>query len=236
MPTPSTSASPGDSESRWLFRLGGIAALVLFAGYLATFPVYAWVGDAPPSGVEARLAYFSRHAPGWWIILGLMVATDLLYIPVFFSLYHALKAISRSGMQLASAAMGLFVALDLALTWNSYATLIASGVKYGAATEAQRAALVAAAGSASAVLDSPLLGVYAILVPSIGYFVTGLVMRRGGFGKAAAWLALGTGATGILFMGSYAVASLGVLRIVSALLATVWYAFVGVGLLRLGRR
>ncbi len=228
--------APADSEGRPTFRLGGIAALVLFAGYLATFPVYAAVGDAPPSGVEARLAYFARHAPGWWTILGLMVATDLLYVPVFLSLYHALKGISRAGMQLAAAAMGLFVALDLALTWTSYGRLIASGVKYGAATEAQRGVLVAAAGSASAVLDSPLLGVFAILVPSIGYFITGLVMRRGVFGRTTAWLALGTGATGILFMGSYVVGSLGVLRIVSALLATVWYAFVGVGLLRLGRR
>lgn len=71
----------------------------------------------------------------------------------------------------------LFVILDLAVTWTAYSTMIISGVRYGAATsEAQRAALAAAAAYPSAILDSPLLGTYAILIPSLGILFAGLVI------------------------------------------------------------
>jgi hypothetical protein len=72
-----------NSEGKWLLRVGGISAFVLVIGYLLTFPIYAWVGDAPPNAVEAQLNYFAEHATGWWAILGLMVFTDLLLVPVF---------------------------------------------------------------------------------------------------------------------------------------------------------
>jgi hypothetical protein len=52
-------------NSLWLYRVGGISSFVLVAGYLLTFPVYAWVGDPPPSGIEARLTYFAEYATGW---------------------------------------------------------------------------------------------------------------------------------------------------------------------------
>jgi len=226
-----------DPEETWLYRMGSISAFVLVTGYLLTFPVYAWVGDAPPSGVEARLSYFAKHATGWWAILGLMVFTDLLYIPIFLSLYQALKGINRNGMLLAAACMGLFVALDLALTWTAYSTLIVCGSRYAAAmSDAQRAVFVAAAGYPSAMLDSPLLGVYAILVPSLGLLLTGLVMLRGVFNKATAYLALAVGITGIVFMGSYFAGALGIFRIINALLATVWYLCIGFRFYKLGRR
>ncbi|HTY87544.1 MAG TPA: hypothetical protein VMB80_08775 [Candidatus Acidoferrum sp.] len=223
-------------DGKWLYRAGGIAAFVLVVGYLLTFPVYAWVGDAPPNGVEARLAYFAKHATGWWMILGLMVFTDLLYVPIFLSLYRALKAVSRNGMLLAVACQGLFVVLDLALTWTAYSTLLTLGRHYAAATtDVQRAALVAAAGYPCAMLDSPLLGVCVIVIPSLGFLITGLVMLRGVFNKTTACLALTAGITGIAFMGSYIVGALAMLRIVNALLVTVWYGFVGWKLCRLGK-
>ena len=225
-----------DPDGKWLYRLGGISAFVLVVGYLLTFPVYAWVGDAPPSGVEAQLVYFAEHATGWWVILGLMVFTDLLWVPVFLSLYQALKGVNRNVMLLAIACAGLFVALDLAVTWIAYSALITSGANYAAATtDAHRAVFVAAASYPSAILDSPLSGVYAILIPSLGTLLTGLVMLRGIFNKTTAYLALAAGITGILFMGSYVVGALDVFRIINALLATVWYGFVGYRLYRLGR-
>jgi hypothetical protein len=216
--------------------MGGISALALAIGYLLTFPVYAWVGDAPPSGVEAQLAYFAEHATGWWIILGLMVCTDLLYLPVFLSLYQVLKGVNKNVMLLAIACIGLFVALDLAVTWTAYSALITSGVNYGAAaTEAQRAVFIAGAGYPSAMLESPLSGTYAILIPSLGVLLTGLVMLRGIFNRTTAYLALAVGITGIVFMGSYVTDALYVVRIVNALLATVWYLLAGIRLYRLGQ-
>jgi hypothetical protein len=226
-----------DPDGKWSYRVGGIAAFVLVLGYLLTFPVYAWVGDAPPSGVEAQLVYFAEHAPGWWTILGLMVFTDLLYVPVFLALYQALKGVNRNVMLLAIAGAGLFVVLDLAVTWTAYSALITSGGNYAAATsDAQRAVFVAAAGYPSAILDSPLSGTYAILIPSLAVLLTGIVMLRGIFSKTTAYLAIITGITGIIFMGSYVVDALYFVRIINALLATVWYLLIGLKLYRLGQK
>lgn len=224
-----------DASDKWLYRVGGVSAFILVVGYLLTFPIYAWVGDAPSSNVEAQLAYFAEHSAGWWAILGLMVVTDLLYIPIFLTLYQALKEVNQGAMIMAGAMMGLFVTLDLSLTWTSYSSLIISGGLYASAvTEAQKAALVASAGHPSTMLDSPILGTYAILIPSLGFLIFGLVMRKGNLGKTATYLALIVGITGIIFMGSYFVEALAVFRIVNALLATAWFIVTGWKFYRLG--
>ena len=61
----------------------------------------------------------------WWAILGLSVLTDLLLVPVALALYLALKGVDRDAMLVATAFIGLFVVLDLAVTWPNYASLIA---------------------------------------------------------------------------------------------------------------
>jgi hypothetical protein len=217
--------------------LGSISAFVLVIGYLLTFPLYAWVGNAPSSGIETKLIYFAEHAAGWWAILGLMVFTDLLLIPIFLSLYQALKKISINGMLLAAACEGLFVILDLAITWMAYSALITSGGNYAAATtNAQRELFIADAGYPSAMLASPLLRIYAIVLPSLGTLFTGLVMIRSIFNKPTAYLALAVGVSGIIYLGSYVISGLDIVRIINALLVTVWYAFVGYNLFRLGQR
>lgn len=230
-------ANSVDPEGKWLYRVGGIAAIVLVVGYFLTFPIYFWVGDQPTSGVEAQLAYFAEHAGGWWAIVFLMVFTDLLIVPIFFGLYMALKHVNKGLMLVALTFKAfLFVILDLAVTWTAYSTMIIAGVQYGAAvTQAQRAALAAGTAYASAMLDSPILGTYAILIPSLGVLFAGLVMLRGVFNKTTAYVALATSITGILFMASYFIDALSALRYINALLAMVFYLLVGVRLYMLGR-
>ena len=228
-----------DPDGKWSYRVGGITALILATGYLLTFPVYALAEvGAQPTGVEARLIYFGEHATGWWAILGLMVFTDLLYIPVWLALSQALKGIKRDAILLASAFAGLFVALDLAVTWTAYSSFLTLGGSYvTATTDAQRAVLVAAAGYPSAVLDSPLSGTYAILVPSIGVLLTGIVMLKGVFNKTTAYLALAVGISGIVAAaGPYIISALGVMRVINAILAMIWFVFVGFRLIRLAQQ
>jgi hypothetical protein len=217
--------------------VSGIAAFVLVVGYFLTFPIYFWVGDPPASGVEAQLAYFAEHAGGWWVIVFLMVFTDLLIVPIFFGIYLALKHVNKGLIFMALAFKAfLFVILDLAVTWTAYSTLIIAGIRFGAAaTEVQRAASVAGAAYASAMLDSPLFGTYAILIPSLGVLFAGLVMLRGVFNRTTAYVALAVGLTGILFMGSYIIDGLAVLRYINALLATVFYLLAGYRLYKLGK-
>lgn len=82
---------------------------------------------------------------------------------------------------------GLFVVLDLAVTWTNYAVLISLGSEYAQAVDdAGQAAVVAAATYPSAVLESGLLFVYNTLVLAVGILITGFVMLKGVFGRPTA--------------------------------------------------
>src|SRR2546430_5249981 len=226
-----------DPDQKWLYRVGGVSALVLGIAYIAIIGLYVPVG-APPSGAEARLTYLAGKTTVWWAILALSVLTDFLFVPVALSLYLALKRINRNAMLLATACVGLFVVLDLAVTWTSYASLITLSGTYAAATNAvQRAVVVATANYPSAVLESKLLGVYAILVPAVGILMTSVVMLKGIFSKTTAYLGLVSGILGIVSVaGPFLVSSLGAVVIMSSVITTVWVLFVGYRLYRLGRQ
>lgn len=220
-------------EPTWIPRIGGIAALLLAAGYLATIPLFAVVG-APPTGAQARLAYHATTEGAWWAIIALSVLTDLLFVPVSIALYTALRRSNQPAMLIATTFTLLFVALDLAVTWPAYASLVTLGQQYVAATSDQRALIVAAAGYPSAVLSSPLQAVDSILTLSIGILAAGLVMLRGGFGRAAAVVGVATGVLGIASVIHTAVTgAVSFLAIGTSLLTIGWLVLVGRGLLRL---
>ncbi len=224
-----------DPDGKWLYRVGGISALVLGIAYIITIPLYIHAG-AQPSGGEARLKYLALNTAVWWAILGLSVLTDFLFVPVALSLYHALKGVNRNAMLLATAFVGLFIVLDLAVTWSNYASLITLSGHYAAATnDAQRAADIAAATYASAGLIFS-QSVYSILVPSLGILMIGLVMLKGIFSKSMAYLGVVTGILGIVSVaGPLFVSALGVTIIITSVLTTVWVLFVGYRLYRLGK-
>ena len=226
-----------DHDGKWLYRVGGISALVLGIAYIIIVALYVPVG-APPSGPGARLTYLAGNTTVWWAILGLSVLTDFLFVPVALALYVVLKGINRNAMLVATAFVGLFIVLDLAVTWPNYASLITLSGKYAAATnDAQRAVFVAAADYPSTVLESSLLGVYIILVPAVGILVTGLVMLKGIFSKSTAYLGLVTGILGIVSVaGSFFVSFLSVGIIITSVFTTVWVLFVGYRLYRLGQQ
>jgi hypothetical protein len=192
--------------------------------------LYAHVG-APPNGGEAWFKYLPGKTTVWWTILGLSVFTDFLYLPVAFALYLALKELNRNLMLLATAFVGLFVALDLAVTWSHYASVLTLYQNYATATDdAHRAGYIAAANYASAMLNSPLEIVYAIVTLSSGILLIGFVMLRGVFDKITSYLALGTGVLGILSLTGFSFAIIG-----NALFATAWLFFAGYRLYRLAQ-
>jgi hypothetical protein len=222
-----------DPDGKWLYRVGGISALVIGIGYIITIPLYAYVG-VMPSGGEAALTYLAGKTTVWWAILGLMVLTDLLHIPVVLSLYIALKQVNRNGMLLGAAFVGLFVVLDLAILWTNHASLFTlSGLHAAATDEIQRASYVAAANYASAVLASPTIVLYSIVNPSLGILMIGFVMLKGKgiFNKVTAYFGLAIGISGIA-----AIAGIFVITMLNAVLATVWVFFVGFRLYRLGKQ
>lgn len=218
-------------DEKLLYRTSGIVALVLGTAYIVIIPLFARVG-APPTGGEIWLKYLQGKTLVWWIILWLCVLTDFLYIPVALALYVALKRVNRSAMLLASAFVGLFVALDLAVTWTNYAALLTLSGLYAATTnEMQRAGYVAAATYASAVLASPVKVFYAIVDLSLGIFLISFVMLQDKviFTRTTAYLGLAAGMFGFLSVGRFFIAVM-----FHTALITIWFLFVGYRLSRLG--
>src|SRR5881296_2427219 len=78
-----------DPDGKWLYRVGGISALVLGTAYIVIVALYVPVG-APPSGAEARLAYLAGNTTVWWAILALR--------PNVFSL-HTCRVIALSRVE-----------------------------------------------------------------------------------------------------------------------------------------
>ncbi len=221
-------ATPQSTIQTSWYRVGAVAALLLVAGYVGIILLYTKVGPPPQSG----LAWF-HYLPGkttvWWQILALSVATDLLYVPVALALFQALKHLNRSAMAFAVAFVGLFIALDLAVTWTHIGSILTLYGQYATTTEpAARASLVAAADYGSAIITSPLEPVYAIATLAIGVLVTGFVMLRGVFNKLTAALAILAGLSGIAAPSGLAPLIYG-----NALAIMAWLFFVGIRLVRL---
>ncbi len=217
------------SEERQCYRWGGIAALLLAIGYLATIPLFARVGVPPQTGE----AWF-RYAPGkttmWWVILWLMVFTDLLYLPVAWALWTALRKAARMLMLAAVSCLHLFVVLDLAVTWTHHAALLALFQNYSStADQAHRAAYLAAAEYASSIYATPLLTFYIIVIPSLGVLLASIAMIKARFGNVSAWTGVITGVFGFLSLTGFFP-----LVMANALGATLWFFLIGARLMRLG--
>jgi len=222
-------AAPQERDQQRWYRVGSVAAVALGIGYIVTIILYARVGVPPSGGGEAWFKYLPGKTTIWWAILSLSVFTDFLYLPIALALYIALKKINRNLMLMATAFIGMFVVLDLAVTWTHYASILTLYRKYSAAmTDPERAAYLAAANYGPAVLVSRLEIVYSIVTLSFGILLTGCVMLTGRFDKVTACLGVATGILGIASLTGSGLAIIG-----NALFAAAWLFSLGYRLRRL---
>lgn len=223
----------GTAPSPWVMAMGGAAALLLAAGYIATMPLFSIVG-APPEGTLERIEYHTTGTTAWWGIVALSILTDLLFVPVSVALYVALGRTSQPAMLVSVGFVLLFVALDLAVLWPAKVALITLGDAYATATVDERASLVAAAGYPSVVLDSVLTAIYSVLTLGIGILGVGLVMLRSSFGRTTASVGVATGLVSIASVAeTILTGAFPVLVVVASLLTIIWLILTGYGLLRL---
>jgi hypothetical protein len=137
-----------NSNMKGLCRVGGVSAILLSMSYIIITVLYV-LGGALPSGSEEWLKHLAKHTLEWRAILGFSVLTDFLFMFVLWSLYYVLKEINRNATLAGICFVGLFVVLDLAVTWPNYSSLISLSSKYAIANnDTQRMALVAAANYA----------------------------------------------------------------------------------------
>src|SRR5258708_31124819 len=86
-----------DSGRKVLYKVSGMSAITLVISYIIIIVLYVVTG-VPPAGGEEWLRHITGHTAEWWSILGLSVFTDLLYIPVAYSLYMMLKEVNKNAM------------------------------------------------------------------------------------------------------------------------------------------
>ena len=216
--------------------MSGVSAIILVISYIVIIVLYVFSGVSPTEG-DALLKHIAAHTAERWSILGLSVFTDLLYIPVGYSLYIMLKEVNKNAMLAGLGFFILFVFLDLAVTWTNYSSLITLSNQYATATsDSQRETIIATADYVSGVISSGLIRVYIILFPAIGILIFSLIMLKGEVSKTIAYLGVVTGVVGTisvavtLFMSSF-----GITVVITSILTTAWFSLIGIRFLRLGR-
>lgn len=224
-----------EQDEKWLFRTGGVAALLFSIAYIFIIIVYVPIGK--PSGAEAWLVNMASHTQSWRTILLLSVLTDILLIPIVLSLFNLLKRNNKVAMLFAITFIGLFILLDLALTWTNYASLISLSEDYAEAKdEIQRMLFLTAATYPASIVDSNLLFFYNTFTLSLGILIAGFVMRKEMFDQAAAYTGIATGILGIVAVfDPFVNSALSGAIIIASLLTTVWIFIVGVKLLKLSQ-
>ena len=216
-------------------RVGGMSAIALGVLYVAITVLYV-VGGVLPESPTDQLQHLAEHTTAWWLILGLSVATDLLFVPVMWSLWAVLRSVNACLVLVGAALVLLFVVLDLALTWPNFAVLIGLSDDVAAAEDQQRTVLLAAATYAAAVVSSGLFAFYAILMPGAGILMIALVMLKARFGRGAAVVGIATGALAtVAVVGSWFVEAAEAAVIPTSILTTLWVFLVGFALLRAAR-
>jgi len=225
-------AEIGDADWHWLFRAAGVAALL--SAVCIPIQMIVFVAWPPPlnGSVGDWFRLFQTNRLIGLVDLDLLlVADNVLLIPILLAFYVALGRASESLMTIATA-LGL-VGIVLFITSNPAIEMLSLSDHYAAATtDAQRTIYLAAGQALLAGWQGTAFQV-GYLLSSIAGIVIPVVMLRGTiFGKATAVLGILANAIGL---GLYLPAIGLFLALFSVVFLEVWYILLGRRLLQLGR-
>jgi hypothetical protein len=206
----------------------------LFVGMLVAAIVFAITTPAPPTGGgTATLDYIAGHRTLYIVHQQLWLVPGVFGMVTYLALYPALKHLDRALAALGAVVGGSASALTLAIptTTTGAPALVYLSNQFMATTDpARRAALAAAAETLIAqnrttVVVGPLT--------TVGLLIVSIVMRKGVFPRAVAYLGIAVGVLGIASEALRFVTE-GLYGVYGVLLP-VWMGAVGWTLYRLGR-
>jgi hypothetical protein len=212
-----------DVNDRWPYKAAGIAAYAISLIFITEIGLGAYLGKFPGSSGLAWLSYVDEKSGAWSALIAVTVISDLLFFLVYLSLYTALRPVSR-GLILAGTILACLGSLLDEVTVNvNFASLLTLGHQYAAAgTAAQRAADVAAADYATAMLGSWLESIFAYAIPAVAFVLIGIVMLRSPFGKRIAYVGIAAGVFGLVSISGWDLVAL-----LYTVLQVVWLLLVG---------
>jgi len=221
-----------ESRWEWLYRAGGVAAL-LSALFIPIQITVFIVWPPPLQGTVADwFALFQENRLIGLINLDLLlVADNVLLIPLFLALYILLRRANESLMLMATALGFLGIVMYIASN-PAFEMLSLSNQHAAATTDAQRAIFLAAGQAMLASWQGTAFQV-AYLAGSVAGIAVGIAMLRSSvFGTVAATLAILANSIGL---GLY-IPVIGVyISVFSVLFLELWYILLAWRLLQLGR-
>jgi len=207
-------------------KAGGTAALYMAMAYLAAIPYFVFLVNYPGvvDPVQKVILLRDNYASMYWMHVVSFEFVALALIVVTLAIHQRLKALAPSTAQFATVVglirAGLLLASVMVFNYGMgavvrlYATAPAQAVSAWQVIEPVASAL---GGSAGELLG----GVWFLLL-------SGAALRSKTFPVALNWLGVGIGTAGVLSL----VPALGGLEAVFGLLQIVWFAWLGIVMLR----
>lgn len=227
-----TDAETTDSNWKSLYRVAGAAALI--SALFIPIQIIVFMIMPPPlqGTVNDWFTLFQNNRLAGLIDLDLLlVADNILLIPILLALYVVLKHANDSVMLIASA-LG-FVGIAFFIAANPAFEMLALSDKYAAATtDAQRMIVLAAGQTMLATWQGTAFQVAYIAGSIAGILISAIMLQSGIFSKLTGWMGILANAVGF---GLY-VPTVGVyIAVFSVFFLEVWYILIAGKFFQLGQ-
>jgi hypothetical protein len=220
-------AETADSRWNWLYKIGGVAALISVVIIPISIVAYfVW----PPFPDDILVVIQEDRLAGLMSLDFLYLLSNFFGIPLFLVLYVTLKRVSESFSAIALA-LG-FVGLLSLVASRPILEMFAISDQYAAATtDAQRAIYLAAGEAVLALFHGTAFNVHYLLGSASLLISSFLMLRSDIFGKRTAYVGI---VTNIVVFGLY-VPKIGIyISLLSVVGYLIWYILIARRLFQLG--
>ena len=240
MTTQVTNAETADPAYKSLYKLGGVAAIIV--AVLTLGEVIGFIFYPQPSTVSGWFMLFqSNRIIGLLDFWGLEVLMYMMFTLVFLALYVVLRKANESWMAIALTFALLGIGIFFA-TNNPFSMLSLSNQYAAAATDAQRSTILAAGQAVLANTNQRAVGGFNMglfLVSVAGLMISSVMLRSNSFSRLTAYVGIVTFALSLAdylreaLTSSVTIALLVILP--NVLFLVIWFVLIGRRLYQLGR-
>lgn len=220
-------ALPEDGRWQWLYKIGGVAALISVVIIPISIVAYfVW----PPFPDDILVVIQEDRLAGLMSLDFLYLLSNFFAIPLFLVLYVTLKRVSESFSAIALA-LGFVGLLSLVPSRPIMEMFAISGQYAAATTDAQRAIYLAAGEAVLALFHGTAFNVHYLLGSASLLISSFLMLRSEIFGKRTAYVGI---VTNIVVFGLY-VPKVGIyISLLSVVGYLIWYILIARRLFQLG--
>ncbi|WP_432833632.1 hypothetical protein [Dactylosporangium sp. CA-092794] len=230
---PDLSAVPAPTGPRWnwLHRVAAVAALLSAVFIPIQIAVFlAWPPPLDGTAVDWFRLLREHRLAGLIDLDLLLVADNVLLMPILLALYLALRRAYPSVMLLA-VTLG-FASVGMYLTTNPAVQLAALSDQYAAATtDAQRETATAAGTAMLAMWQGTAFHAGYLVGSTAGILLGAAMLGSGVFSRLTGWLAI---AGNVMALGLYVPAAGVFIAVFSVLFLEAWYVLIAARLYRFG--